>query len=268
MSSAPSTSALSAVLRCRRNIWTRNSPSKQPLTAAHGLGTAGSPAERARSRTASSREAFALRKRVVMGKMITVVVESLQVGFRAPRNNQGSDPKLWQVEARRAASGVPNARTLPPTLKYACIYTFSSLNPLSALVFKLSVKCPPVIMKTAGEMPFSALPGWATPKRTCLALNRLVSECLNMRFLVVLRRSSIRTLNAPPHLQSQRAENIRNGSLKVSVRDLHRAKRCSELHGRRIPCAVELCSAFFFFSPPRNTLLASSQAPRINRVLE
>lgn len=219
MSSAPSASALSAVLRCRRNIWTRNSPSKQPLTAAHSIGTAGSPAERARSRTASSWEAFALRERVMMGKILTVVFESLQVGFRAPRNNQVSDPKLWQVEARRAASGVPNVRNLPRTLKYGCIDSFSSSNPLSALVFKLSAKYSPVIMKTVGKMPFSALPGWSTLKKTCLSLTRLVSECLNMRFLVVLRRSSIRDLNAPPHLQRQLAENIQNGSLKVSVRD-------------------------------------------------
>lgn len=82
MSSAPSACALTAVLRCRRNIWTRNPPSTQPLSAAHSLGTAGWPAERARPHTASAWEAIAPRERVTMGNILTVVVESLEVGVR------------------------------------------------------------------------------------------------------------------------------------------------------------------------------------------
>lgn len=54
MASAPSASALSAVLRCRGNIWTRNPPTKRPASAAYSLGLAGgklrdSPAERSGS---------------------------------------------------------------------------------------------------------------------------------------------------------------------------------------------------------------------------
>lgn len=228
MSSAPSTSALSAVLRCRRNIWTRNSPSKQPLSAAHSLETAGSPAERAPSRTASAWEAIALREQVMMGKIRTVVFESLQAGCRVPRNNQVSDRKLWQVEARCAASGAPNARNLARTLKCGCICTFSRLNPLSALVFKLSARSSRAL-KTVGKMPYSVLAGWSPLRRACLYLTRRVSERMNTSLLVVLRRSSTKDLNAPPHLQSQQAENIKNGSLKVSVREENTVQKYTDL---------------------------------------
>ncbi|KAF1388313.1 hypothetical protein PFLUV_G00088910 [Perca fluviatilis] len=57
MASTPSTSALSAVLRCRGNIWTRNPPTKRPATSAYSLGlTGGSPVERTRSNQASAWE--------------------------------------------------------------------------------------------------------------------------------------------------------------------------------------------------------------------
>ncbi|MEQ2303138.1 hypothetical protein AMECASPLE_013606 [Ameca splendens] len=54
MASTPSASALSAVLRCRGNIWTRNPQTKRPASAAYSLGLAGgtlsdSPAERSGS---------------------------------------------------------------------------------------------------------------------------------------------------------------------------------------------------------------------------
>ncbi|KAK5612320.1 hypothetical protein CRENBAI_016308 [Crenichthys baileyi] len=41
MASTPSASALSAVLRCRGNIWTRNPQTKRPASAAYSLGLAG-----------------------------------------------------------------------------------------------------------------------------------------------------------------------------------------------------------------------------------
>lgn len=163
-----------------------------------------------------------------MGKMRTVVFESLQVGFRVPRNHQVSESKLWRMEARRAASAVPNARNLARRPKYGCVYTCFSWNPLSALGFKLPARSSRV-MKTVEKTPFSVLPGGATLRRAGLSLTRLVSESMNMRFLVVLRGSGIRNLNAPPRLQSQLAENIKNGSLKVSDRDFRRVKHCSEL---------------------------------------
>ncbi|KAM4567891.1 uncharacterized protein V3H82_012145 [Fundulus diaphanus] len=58
MASTPSASALSAVLRCRGNIWSRNPPTKRPASAAYSLGLAGgtlrdSPTERSGSSRAS-----------------------------------------------------------------------------------------------------------------------------------------------------------------------------------------------------------------------
>lgn len=210
MASAPSASALSAVLRCRRNIWARS--------AAHSPGAEGSPDERARPHTTSTLEAIGPRERVMLGNILTVVVE---VDVRVPRNNHVSDPKLWQEDARGTASWDPNAppRQLARGLKCASIYISCKLNLLSALFLRISLSSTRVI-KTVDEIPFSAFPEWATVKSTCLSLTRLVSECVFLRLLVVLCRSSIRRLDRPPHLQRQLAVNITNGSLHVSARDL------------------------------------------------
>lgn len=210
MSSAPSASALSAVLRCRRNIWAGS--------AAHSPGAEGSPDERARPLASSTLEAIGPRERVMLGNILTVVVEA---DVRVPRNNRVSDPKLWREGARGTASWDPNApeRHLARGLKCASIYTSYKLDLLSALFLRISLSSTRVI-KTAGEIPFSAFPEWATVKSACLSLTRLVSECVFLRLLVVLCRSSIRSLDGPPHLPGQLAVNITNGSLHVSARDL------------------------------------------------
>lgn len=205
MSSAPSASALSAVLRCRRNIWSRNSPSQPPLSAAHSAGAAGAPA-------ASAWGAVSRRQRVRTEEVITVVFQSLQAGFRSHR---GSELQLRQVEARRAASAAPDALKPARTRTYGRSSTFSGLTPLSALVLKLSARSSRV-MRAVGEQPFSAAPGGSPPRGARLSFTLLLSERRSVRVSVALRGSGFRSLNAAPHLHSQHTENSKNASLKVS----------------------------------------------------
>ncbi|KAF3839510.1 hypothetical protein F7725_018227 [Dissostichus mawsoni] len=71
MASTPSASALSAVLRCRGNILTRNPPTKRPASSAYSLGLAGvCPAKRARPNQSSAWEAFL--QGVSGGRSVTV----------------------------------------------------------------------------------------------------------------------------------------------------------------------------------------------------
>lgn len=234
MSSAPSASALSAVLRCRRNIWSRNSPSQPPLSAAHGAGAAGAPA-------ASDWGAVSRRERVRTEEVITVVFQSLQEGFRAPTSDRGPELKLRQVEARRAASAAPDALKLARARTCGRISTFSGLNPLSALVFKLSARSSRV-MKAAGEQPFSAAPGGSPPRGARLSFTLVLSERMSVRVSVALRDSSFRSLDAAPHLHSQQAEKSKNASLKVS----RRLKSALRVYNSRC-CGIIFCFLSFFF---------------------
>lgn len=255
MSSAPSASALSAVLRCRRNIWSRNSPSPPPLSAAHSAGAARAPA-------ASAWGAVSRRERARTEGVITVVFQSLQAGFRAPRSDRASELKLRQVEARRAASAAPDALKLARTRTYGRISTFSGLNPLSALVLKLSARSSRV-MKAVGEQPFSAAPGGSPPRGARLSFTLLLSERRSVRVSVALRDSSFRSLNAAPRLHSQQAENSKNASLKVSRR------LQSPLRLYNSKCwGIIFCFLSFFLSFFRNILLASSQTRRTSRVVD
>uniref|UniRef100_H3D256 Uncharacterized protein n=1 Tax=Tetraodon nigroviridis TaxID=99883 RepID=H3D256_TETNG len=193
MSSAPSAPALSAVLRCRGNIWRRNSPSKPPLSAAHSPATA-----------ASAWEAASRRERVVTGTTTPAVFESLRGAFRGPRNNRVSVPERRPAEARRAASAAPNARGLARTLRYGWFCTFPRLDPLSALVFRLSARCSRGTQPVAETVPFWVL------RSACVTLSRLVSELVSRSFLALLRRSSLGNVTPPRPL----AAKLRDASLK------------------------------------------------------
>ncbi|KAJ4930659.1 hypothetical protein JOQ06_025650 [Pogonophryne albipinna] len=81
MASTPSASALSAVLRCRGNILTRNPLTKRPASSAYSLGLAGvCPTKRAQSNQPSAWEAFL--QGVSGGRSVTVAFKSPRVaGF-------------------------------------------------------------------------------------------------------------------------------------------------------------------------------------------
>lgn len=232
MASTPSASALSAVLRCRRNIWTMNPPTKRPATSACSLGLAGvalrnSPAERTRQK-ASSWEAFLQGDRVVFGRRLNVSYKSHRVCGKMLRENDFRKvnelyfPKLSQSPGN-AHSAVQNAlvRQLANTLTSnlpglnkssklvkiiklktctvrMCKIVFveqSSGSPAGALKVSLTPTC---LMENAGHLPSFLLSGWSTLKNTCLSLTALVSE------MMLLWRSSSSPGDAPHHLYQQK----------------------------------------------------------------
>lgn len=99
MASTPSAPALSAVLRCRGNIWTRNRSNKRPATAGYSLGLAGgalrdSLAERSRSKRASAWEAFLQGDRVVVGRRLAVAYKSPRGASNTLRGKDFREKKL------------------------------------------------------------------------------------------------------------------------------------------------------------------------------
>ncbi|XP_062278878.1 uncharacterized protein LOC133983722 [Scomber scombrus] len=110
MASTPSASALTAVLRCRGNIWTRNPPTKRPATSAYSLGLAGGavrdlPDERSRSHKAPTWETFLQGERIVVGRRLTVTHNSSRVDAKILREKDSMErntfchPKLSQSRA-------------------------------------------------------------------------------------------------------------------------------------------------------------------------
>ncbi|KAM9852380.1 uncharacterized protein ACBR49_005459 [Aulostomus maculatus] len=108
MASTPSTSALTAVLRCRGNIWTRNPPTKRPATSVYSLGLAGgsvcdSPAERTRSRQVPPWESFLRGERLVLGGRLTIQYNGRTLRETDPRETDDRDPKLPRALAAEDA---------------------------------------------------------------------------------------------------------------------------------------------------------------------
>lgn len=257
MASTPSASALSAVLRCRGNIWTRNPPSKRPATSVYSLGIAGgavrgSPAERTRSHQASAWEDFLRGERVLVGTRVTLAFKSPRVDVKVLREKDSREinklchQKLAQSsgDAHSAVPGVQNALVrelarrfisyMPGidrfskvirTIKYktyathVCKIVFvREINEFPAGVLKVSIMSA-CWMDNAGQIPDFVLSSWSTLKSTCISLTALVSGFMFLKLAVLCRSSS--SPDAPQHLLSQLDEkNIRTDALQVRVVDL------------------------------------------------
>ncbi|KAM4736464.1 uncharacterized protein FYW61_006601 [Anableps anableps] len=116
MASTPSASALSAVLRCRGNIWTRNPPTKRPASAAYSLGLAGgtlrdSPADRGGSSRGSEWRILPRGERLVPAGGLSVSCRWDTGEHEAPgeevfrKNGKLSISKLPQSSQSAAPSG-------------------------------------------------------------------------------------------------------------------------------------------------------------------
>lgn len=94
MASTPSASALSAVLRCRGKILTRNPPNKRPATSAYSLGLAcgavrESTTECTRSSwTSSTWESFCQGQRIVVARQLSVAYKSSRLGDKTTRTKE------------------------------------------------------------------------------------------------------------------------------------------------------------------------------------
>lgn len=232
MASTPSASALSAVLRCRGNIWTRNPPTKRPPASAYSLGlSAGTLRDSTAVRTGSPQSAAwkAFPRCVVVGGRLTV---SYKVGGKMPTEKDSSEvnkfcfPKLSQPpeDAHSAPPGVQKgqlARRLTPNLpgrdkcskiihmiKYeSCaahicrIIFIQDTSELPAGVVKLSVTSPRLV--TGRDIPSFVLSGWSTLRRTWLSLTALVSEMIFYK-LTVLCGSNNSPHDAQQHLLDEK----------------------------------------------------------------
>lgn len=238
MASTPSASALSAVLRCRGNIWTRNPPAKRPASSAYGLGLAGgalrdSPGERSGSHQASAAEASPHGECVVVlvGRRLIVSYRSDRVGGKVSREVSGLRyPKLSQSPAHAHSAAPALVRVLASRLsgnnkcskiiqiKYPAHIRKSALvkdtSEISASVLKLSVTSPPCLV---GQIPSFMLNGWSVLRSTCLSVTCLVSKILFLN-LGDVRSSGSSPDEAPRHLLCRRDENNSSSrSLQVRV---------------------------------------------------
>lgn len=230
MASTPSASALSAVLRCRGNIWTRNPPAKRPASSAYGLGLAGgalrdSPGERSGSHQASAAEASPHGEcvAVLVGRGLTVSYRSHRVGGKVSREvNRLRYPKLSQSPGHAHSAAHALMRELAGRLsgnntcskiihvikfeKYPSHTRKSALvkdtSAFPARVLKLSVTSPPC---SVGQIPSFVLNGWSALRSTCLSVTCLVSKILFLN-LGEVRRSGSSPDEAPRHLLCQRDE--------------------------------------------------------------
>lgn len=240
MASTPSASALSAVLRCRGNIWTRNPPTKRPATSVYSLGLAGgvvrdSPAERTRPNQESAWEAFLRGERVVVGRRLTVAHgEKRSIGLEkdAKEINKFCHPKLSQTHAdarsgvqntpvrqlaRRLTSYLPGLDKCSKLIQMLKYETYAShmweislareISEFPAGALKVSITSP-CLEENAGQIPSLVLTGWLTLKSTCLSLTALVSELMFTK-LAMLCRSSNSPHDAPQYLSSHWDKEVR-----------------------------------------------------------
>ncbi|XP_028437161.1 uncharacterized protein LOC114557728 [Perca flavescens] len=217
MASTPSTSALSAVLRCRGNIWTRNPPTKRPATSAYSLGlTGGSPAERTRSNQASAWEPSLQGDRALVGR----VYKSPRVVVKMLREKDSNEmntlchPKRSQSAGDMHSSGVQNALVRQQASRLTS--NLPGLDTCSQIIRKINYKTcyathickiifvqemsefpvlnvlitSPCVMENARQIPSFVLTGWSTLKSSCVSLTALVSEFMFLKLAVLWRSSS------------------------------------------------------------------------------
>lgn len=238
MASTPSASALSAVLRCRGNIWTRNPPAKRPASSAYGLGLAGgalrdSPGERSGSHQASAAEAsphgecvvVLVGRRLIVSDRVGGKVSREVSGLRYPKLSQSpghahsAAPALVRVLASRLSGNNKCSKIIQiKSEKYPAHIRKSALvkdtSEISASVLKLSVASPPCLV---GQIPSFMLNGWSVLRSTCLSVTCLVSKILFLN-LGDVRSSGSSPHEAPRHLLCQRDErNSSSRSLQVRV---------------------------------------------------
>lgn len=237
MASTPSASALSAVLRCRGNIWARNPPTKRPATSAYSLGLSGgaqrdSLTERTGSQQAAPWETSPRGGRVVVGRRLTV---SYRWDGADRELSQSCFPKPLQSprSARSAAPCVHSPLVCQPARTLTCslstgqttrskITYVTKTARIYKIVFVREVReNRPDVLKLSltsacrGEHPGQTPSFWWTLGNTCLSLTALVSRMILWKLL--LCRSSSSSEETPQHLlRQQEEENLRSGSLQAN----------------------------------------------------
>ncbi|XP_026172519.1 uncharacterized protein LOC113136175 [Mastacembelus armatus] len=192
MASTPSASALSAVLRCRGNIWPRSPPTKRPSASVCSRGLAGGALRENQNQT-SACEAFLQRERVVYGGRITVSREPSSVHRKTPKEKDLRKMNRFNylkppAHEHSAASGFQNA--LVRQLARSLTFNLSGIDKCSKIIQTIKYEThrapsgPPAgIMKVCISFPcpmenehLQSLV--STLKSTCSSLTALLSEMM------------------------------------------------------------------------------------------
>ncbi|KAM4581418.1 uncharacterized protein PAE49_005975 [Odontesthes bonariensis] len=242
MASTPSASSLSAVLRCRGNILTRNPPIKRPASAAYSLGLAGAALRDSSPARPGSKQASAWTV-VPGGESVLAGGGRLAVSCRWDRvgkeilkeedyqkNDQLRHAKLSRSSGEEMSHSAPCvqsavARGLKSVLlgrercskiihmiKYEAhaahvceIISVQGTGKLPPGGLKLSVTAP-FLVDTSGGNSSLVLTGWSTLKNSCFSLTSLVSRLLLLKLAVLCGSGG--GSRAAPHAPRQQ-ESIR-----------------------------------------------------------
>lgn len=245
MASTPSASALSAVLRCRGNIWSRNPSAKRPATSAYSLGLAGGALrDSALGRSGSEQETvwerLSLKERVVPGGRLTVACRTS--GRLREKHSEGGNkcfPKLPPSQGpRSAAAGPPNtlcqlSSNLSAGDKSSGITdVIKNQTCADPRVFKVvfvrdrSVSAAGALEQKAGRIPGFVLSGWSALKTSCWSLTALMSRIVSGRLALICgsggaRRHLLRKEESakPEELQVSPVKRVWSSSVSVLLQD-------------------------------------------------
>lgn len=200
MASAPSASALSAVLRCRGNIWTRNPPSKRPASAAYSLGLAGgtlrdSPAESSGSSRGSERRIPPRGERLSVCCRWDNGENEAPGGEDLRKNDKLSVSKL----KRSSLSAAPSGRYAP--LRQLLLRLTSTLKEGDSQIIPLIL--PERDAQEIGQLPAGVLKlSVSVPSRLTV---QNPSSCLTplLSWLVLSRRQTKSSSTDPPQENTQ-----------------------------------------------------------------
>ncbi|XP_053699601.1 uncharacterized protein LOC128746523 [Synchiropus splendidus] len=179
MASTPSGSALTAVLRCRRNVWARNKPSKRPPPAGYSLGLAGvlaqeAPAERGRGARIVVRARLAVNNpsHELKGNMQTRArLKDCFSKLRGPDPEEPVGGDFLRHLARKVISSFRGADRHPSiVITHVC----------PAQVYQIVLV--QEITEQFGESRCSGSSivsrGWSTLRDTCLSLTTMLSDVM------------------------------------------------------------------------------------------
>ncbi|XP_024114265.1 uncharacterized protein LOC112136649 [Oryzias melastigma] len=176
MASTPSTSALSAVLRCRGKIWTRNPSTKRPASAAYGLGLAGaalreSSAERGGSSSTAARTLLSVACRWVTRDTFTQDYKKM---------NKLLSPELSSGSARAAAPR--GQHSLVRKVTFHLLGRERCPKITNVLPLELVTYVPRGVLKVTVTSPWSmgsTTPGWKKLRSACASLTALLVSRLS-----------------------------------------------------------------------------------------
>lgn len=265
MASAPSASALSAVLRCRGNLWKRNPQSARPGAAVYSSGLA-----RGRSQAPARVDLLLLFRggtRASPGRRRRRLTAALASHQRRVDTSEGENSReLGNLLRHSRVAQSPPGSARPPAVRHALVAQlargFLSLVPcctdvlpgvvrtvtyrgraldtalaqelggLPAGALKVSVISPRSVGDGGHAQQCLATSSWTTVKNACLSLTALVSGVMCSRLAVLFRPGSSETAVQPDHQQSRESDQ------QVGLKKQKRKNKSNSNHFNRTLCFI------------------------------